>query len=749
MHLQWLDYHNWETPRWKTAVGSRKMSFPMRRALETGIITTETSVLDFGCGRNNDVESLTKKGIASVGFDPYWNNVPDLLQPTDVVSCIYVLNTIERNWEIPEVIQYCWELTQKSLILAIRTGDDHEENTSIGTYQYYWKTKSWQEFVRAVGFDAEFLEPGIAVIHRKPVSKCYNESVITSTSTMNIKSLRKFLSVSPDKDSTTNVAPITLAHDNGIIDLTYQKSGMLIKLPYTLKDTLDGGEESWSIIVDHSYLMQVLDDVKGNKGDVNLRVVKGDLQISVDDIVLTVFSGLKQIAEFEPDNLDLDSQVIRLNSRGWKHLEAAARIAKLNKKGVNPQIVGKGVHCYAWDNKLTVSAWSESVSCSRIFDIDEDHRVSEAREFVLPLEAIDLVAGMNPSQITMKLDYELKQLLIETDIGYILVDILKDKYPAADGIQKEFDSIVEVKRKDLFDAVQAAAGGGAKNITLIFDNNTVVVEAAKAKKQKVALESDPKKRIATTIKVGATALMEALKAITTTKILMHLPVVDANSLVINTVTGVMYVVVVTAKAVAQVIESAADVLKKPEPTKKTVSSGKNADGTPFAVENVETSPLEANLSIEESEAKSTKLKQEFGEKADLAESVLDVANLREKVRGIVKQIDPEIERLKAMPPSNNDAGIKGLDKVQAGIQQDAEQRLKELTVLREKLATLVSETENVEVALDHTFETEFTLEGLKAVELKLTWWGGRTLQFLWKEEAQWLPQMRLSEPIAR
>jgi len=744
MAHSWLEYHNWETPRWKTAIGSRKISFPMRRALETGIITPETGVLDFGCGRNNDVESLKERGIAAVGFDPYWENRPDLLQPTDVVSCIYVLNTIERDWEVPEVVQYCWELTRKSLILGVRTGDDHEERTGIGTYQYYWKPKSWRRFVQELGFDAEFPEPGIAVIHRKDVTNCYNSNVPRNSTNMNIKEMKKFLSISPDKEGSSTSAPITLEYEYGILHMTYSKSGMLIKLPYTL----NGGDEKWSIIVDHSFLMEAIASLK-SKEDINLTVVNGDLRISSKEVDVTIFPWGKKIAEFDPDNLELDSQVIQFDGPRWGELQAAARVAKLNKKGVNPEIVGRGIHCHAWGSYMTVSAWSETVSCSRTLDLDGAYPISEARDFVLPLEAIDLVAAMKPSQVTLTLDYQFNQLLIETDIGYILVDVLKEKYPSADGIQKGFDASVRVKRKDLLDAVKVAVEGGAKNVTLIFGNNTVVVEAAKIKGQEILVENtDAKKQIVAAIKVGATALLEALKAIAATKILIHLPMAAANSLILDTVTGVMYVLVVTIKTAAQIIETAADVLRKPEPTKEVLASGKNSDGTPFVVEAVEASALSPSLSVEEKEEKTAKIKEKFGEeKAEIAESVLDVVALREKVRGIVKDIDSEVERLQAMPPSSNTAGIKGLDEVQASIQNDAQQRIKDLVILRKELAGVVEEAEMVEAAID-CFETEFSIEGLKAVELKLTWWGGRTLQFLWKEESQWLPQMRISEPMA-
>lgn len=743
----WLDYHTWDSRRWRTAIGrGNRLSHPMRKALEINIITPDTSVLDFGCGRGSDVALLRERGINAVGYDAYYNNDIALLQPTEVVSCIYVLNTIERNWEIPEVIQFCWDLTQKTLVLAIRAGDDTGGETTIKTYQYYWKPQHWQQYIKGLGYDAEFPEAGIAVIHKPSViTNCYNEDIPDiSSKIMNVKQLRSFLSVTPDKEGSGAGAPITLEYEHGFIFLTYKKNTMLVKMPFSLP----GPDEKWSIIVDHTALMEALASIKAKEA-VALAIVDGSLQITAGDAKITTDPWGKSTTDFDPEAMELDSQVIQFSGKRWADFTATARVAKLNKKGVNPEIVGKAVYCQAWNESISVSAWSETVSCSRTISLDSGVSLADTRDFILPLETIDLVASMKPDQVKMTLSYQFEQLLIETDIGYVLVDLPQEKYPATDGIHKSTDATVEVKRKELLNAVQSAAEAGAKNITLVFDNHHVVVEATKTKKQEVPAElADPTKKFTSTIKVAANALIDALKTLTATKILLHFPVAAANSLIIDTVTGVMYIFVVTVKVAAQLIESAADVLKKPEPEREVVAIGTNKDGSTFVVENVEISPLEPELSIEQKDEKKAKLKQEFGEKADFVESVLEVADLRERVKGIIKDIDAEVERLRSLPPSSNTAGIKDLDKVQKRIQEDAIHKIGELSKLHRELRGIVSETESVEACLDN--EAEFTMEDLGDYSLKLTWVGGRTHQFLREEESQWLPQMRLIiEPMKR
>jgi hypothetical protein len=537
---------------------------------------------------------------------------------------------------------------------------------------------------------------------------------------MNIKDLKKFLAINPDKEG--NSSPITLEYEYGSLHITYKKDGMMVRMG----SMLNGTDDKWSIIVDHAYLVEAIAPLKG-KGQISIECVEGDLKISSDDTSVIVTPWGKPIEAFDPDLLELDSQVLRFNKKGWEDFVAAARVARLNKKGVNPEIVGKGVHCHAWGEYGTVSAWSPTVSCCRTSQLNEP--LLEDREFVIPLEAIDLVASMKPTEVCFTMDYQFKQCLIETDIGYILVDLLPDQYPAHNGIQKQTESLVQLKRKDLLDAVKTAVDAGAKSITLVFDNDTVIVEAPKIKKQEIAVEPDAeRKKFIATAKVAANALLEALKAVSTTKILMFFPAAAAHSLIIDTVTGVMYALAITSKGVVHIIESAADALKKPEPQREVVETGTNHDGTPYVLEAVEVSPLQGFPDPKEEEVERSKPQTD-----ELTETVLEIANLRSQVKDIVEDINKEMLKLRSQPESPENVA-----------------RLRELSTLHDALKGAVQEVENVEhVLTGDNYETEFTLEGLREVSLKLTWWGGRTLLFLWKEETQWLPEMRLIEPIAR
>jgi DNA phosphorothioation-associated putative methyltransferase len=165
---KWLDCNTWDSPRWKTAIARKSMSMPMRTAREASVITTATSVLDMGCGRGIDVDFLRQQEISAFGFDPYWHYFPALLDVTDVVSCIYVLNVIENTQERVELIQLCWQLSRKSLVLAVRTEAGQNGFTSIGTYQIYYSKATFQELIAVALPNAKpkMLKSGVAVLHK-------------------------------------------------------------------------------------------------------------------------------------------------------------------------------------------------------------------------------------------------------------------------------------------------------------------------------------------------------------------------------------------------------------------------------------------------------------------------------------------------------------------------------------------------------------------------------------------------------
>lgn len=95
------------------------MSRPVALALEDGLIRSERTFFDYGCGRGDDLLRLHKMGIPVSGWDPAF--FPDEERsPADIVNLGYVVNVIEDPSERVVVLVSAWELTRKVLIVSAR-----------------------------------------------------------------------------------------------------------------------------------------------------------------------------------------------------------------------------------------------------------------------------------------------------------------------------------------------------------------------------------------------------------------------------------------------------------------------------------------------------------------------------------------------------------------------------------------------------------------------------------------------------
>src|SRR4051812_36448587 len=75
--------------RHRTALKRKDLSRPAKCALRDGLISSGTSVFDYGCGHGGDVALLGAQGIAVAGWDPvFFPERP--VQEADVVQLGYV-----------------------------------------------------------------------------------------------------------------------------------------------------------------------------------------------------------------------------------------------------------------------------------------------------------------------------------------------------------------------------------------------------------------------------------------------------------------------------------------------------------------------------------------------------------------------------------------------------------------------------------------------------------------------------------
>jgi DNA phosphorothioation-associated putative methyltransferase len=157
--------------RWLTAISRGSLSVPARQALLDRQILPNDAVLDYGCGRGEDVRALRHMGCEAVGWDPFYE--PDgQLKPTPVVLLTYVLNVIEDPAERQRTLEHAWDLTGKVLIVSARltwerskvSGQEFGDGllTRRNTFQHLYGTKELRAYVEEVtGVRAVSASPGI------------------------------------------------------------------------------------------------------------------------------------------------------------------------------------------------------------------------------------------------------------------------------------------------------------------------------------------------------------------------------------------------------------------------------------------------------------------------------------------------------------------------------------------------------------------------------------------------------------
>ncbi|MFF4198842.1 DNA phosphorothioation-associated putative methyltransferase [Nonomuraea sp. NPDC001831] len=167
----------WETERRLTAIGRTGLSVPARQAVVDQQITPERSVLDYGCGRGDDVRALHNLADQVTGWDPHYH--PDgHLAPADVVLLTYVLNIIEDPEERRQTLLRAWDLAEETLIVSTRltwekskvkgTGFGDGVLTSRRTFQHLFGANELRSYVEDVtGVRSVSATPGVVYAFKR------------------------------------------------------------------------------------------------------------------------------------------------------------------------------------------------------------------------------------------------------------------------------------------------------------------------------------------------------------------------------------------------------------------------------------------------------------------------------------------------------------------------------------------------------------------------------------------------------
>jgi DNA phosphorothioation-associated putative methyltransferase len=165
--------------RARTALGRAALSRPVQLAIDDRLIEAgETTVLDYGCGRGDDVKRLRRAGVRCHGWDPHHR--PDgKLAASDVVNLGYVVNVIEDPGERAMSLRKAWALARQVLIVGARLSAETRDlegepyadglRTSSGTFQKLYsqdELRSWVDSTLQVR--AAAAAPGVFLVFRHP-----------------------------------------------------------------------------------------------------------------------------------------------------------------------------------------------------------------------------------------------------------------------------------------------------------------------------------------------------------------------------------------------------------------------------------------------------------------------------------------------------------------------------------------------------------------------------------------------------
>lgn len=153
-----------------------QLSGPMQILARHGFLEGDRSVLDYGCGRGDDVSVLTAAGIDAAGWDPHYS--PDApLNPADVVNLGFVLNVIEEPPERDRALRAAFGLARHVLAVAVMTVGRADVSglrayrdgflTARNTFQKYFSQGEAQELITQVtGEEAIPVAPGVFLAFR-------------------------------------------------------------------------------------------------------------------------------------------------------------------------------------------------------------------------------------------------------------------------------------------------------------------------------------------------------------------------------------------------------------------------------------------------------------------------------------------------------------------------------------------------------------------------------------------------------
>ena len=145
---------NMKINREKTRRPRAELSRPVRLGIEQGILHPDLSVHDYGCGEGTDVKLLK-----SLGFDVSGHDIDKGAKfSAHVVTCSYVINTVENPVERAELLKDAYTLARKGLLISARTDKYAAKGWPVYGDGFLNSNNSFQKFYSNAELVAYILE---------------------------------------------------------------------------------------------------------------------------------------------------------------------------------------------------------------------------------------------------------------------------------------------------------------------------------------------------------------------------------------------------------------------------------------------------------------------------------------------------------------------------------------------------------------------------------------------------------------
>ncbi len=153
---QGLSDFSGDIARHKTAIDRNQLSAPMQVLAKHGYFDGSYSVLDYGCGKGDDIRELEAHEVDCIGWDPVHLPENDL-EVCDIVNLGFVLNVIEDRGERINTLRRAFEYTDKLLVVSVMIAGEATISqfrpykdgiiTKIKTFQKYYAQPEFKYFL--------------------------------------------------------------------------------------------------------------------------------------------------------------------------------------------------------------------------------------------------------------------------------------------------------------------------------------------------------------------------------------------------------------------------------------------------------------------------------------------------------------------------------------------------------------------------------------------------------------------------